>query len=61
MNIALLGHGNMGKEIERLLRESGRHTYFSVEPKMEQMTRKSGRKADVVIDVPPPESVHQNI
>jgi len=61
MNIALLGHGNMGKEIERLLRESGRHTYFSVEPKMEQITTKNVAKADVVIDFTSPEIVLQNI
>lgn len=49
MKIGLLGHGNMGKEVERLINESGEDQIVPVE------------QADVVIDFTSPEIVLENI
>lgn len=63
MNIALLGHGKMGKEIERLVGESGAHRIASV-----SFSEAGGKidvagmkNADVVIDFTSPEVVLENI
>lgn len=49
MKITLLGHGNMGKEVERLINDAGTHTIVSISD------------ADVVIDFTSPEIVLENI
>lgn len=63
MKIALVGFGNMGHEIERLITESGNHQIVS-----KSLMEKEGdwdiegiKKADVVIDFTSPEIVLQNI
>ncbi|MDO8481932.1 MAG: 4-hydroxy-tetrahydrodipicolinate reductase [bacterium] len=62
MNIALLGHGNMGQEIERLARINAAHAVSIA------LTNAGGKidmglvkNADVVIDFTSPEVVLQNI
>lgn len=63
MNIALLGYGNMGKEIERKVKEEGKHQIVSISYK----TKKDGldtnglSSADVAIDFTSSEIVLQNI
>lgn len=49
MNIALIGLGKMGKEVERLIKEGVQHEVVSIS------------KADVVIDFTSPEVVLENI
>lgn len=49
MKIALLGHGKMGTEVERLINEANAHQIVSLE------------EADVVIDFTSPEIVLENI
>ena len=62
MNITLLGHGNMGKEIERLVLSKGAHAVSialgNIGEKIDMGLVKS---ADVVIDFTSPEIVLQNI
>ena len=62
MKISILGHGNMGSEIERLVRAGGVH---SVSIALENMSPKIDmaliKEADVVIDFTSPEIVMQNI
>ncbi|MEK7106991.1 MAG: hypothetical protein AAB899_02290, partial [Patescibacteria group bacterium] len=61
MEIALLGHGKMGTEIERLVRASGAHTVAIIgikEPGGEIDTA-GLQNADVVIDFTSPESEHR--
>src|SRR3989338_3126364 len=62
MKISILGHGNMGSEIERLVRAGGVH---SVSIALENMSPKIDmaliKEADVVIDFTSTEIVMQNI
>ncbi|HEY4514317.1 MAG TPA: 4-hydroxy-tetrahydrodipicolinate reductase [Candidatus Paceibacterota bacterium] len=63
MNISLLGHGNMGQEVEALLQASGRHTTSVVklsEPGGEFDLQEIA-SADVVVDFTSPEIVLKNI
>ncbi len=55
MKIALIGYGNMGKEIERLINESGHHQVVS--KSLQQINSES----DVVIDFTSAEVVLENI
>lgn len=63
MDIALIGHGNMGKEIETLVRESGKHTIVSISCTHadETLDKEGIAQADVAIDFTSPEVVMHNI
>jgi len=63
MKIVLLGHGNMGQEIEKLINESGKHQIVAInlEHLGDQIDEKEVRKADVVIDFTSPQIVVENI
>lgn len=63
MKIALFGYGNMGKEIERLINESGKHQVVSISFKRvgDYMDEEGVKNADVVIDFTSPEIVVENI
>lgn len=63
MKIALVGHGNMGKEIERLVNESGQHQIVSIslEEKNGKWDEVGIKSADVVVDFTSPEVVLENI
>lgn len=63
MKIALVGFGNMGKEIERLIKEDGRHEVVSrsLEEGKGDLDLEGIKKADVVIDFTSPEIVLENI
>ncbi|MDP3941495.1 MAG: 4-hydroxy-tetrahydrodipicolinate reductase [bacterium] len=63
MKIALVGYGNMGQEIEKIIQETGKHTLVSVSYKDRKagLDRKNVRRADVAIDFTSPEIVLENI
>ncbi|MDO8552981.1 MAG: 4-hydroxy-tetrahydrodipicolinate reductase [bacterium] len=63
MNIALLGHGNMGLEIERLVRASGTHTVsvIGMEEPSGAIDTAGLKNAEVVIDFTSPEIVMNDI
>ncbi len=63
MKIALIGHGNMGQEIEKLLEESKKHTVVSISYKQDDLTldKKGIKNADVAIDFTAPSIVMKNI
>lgn len=63
MKIALIGYGNMGQEIDRLVKEGGLHSIVSINYKIqkEQLDVSSIKKADVAIDFTSPEIIIQNI
>ncbi len=63
MKIALVGFGNMGKEVERLINESGRHQVVSksLQEKDGKWDEQGLKEADVVIDFTSPEVVLENI
>jgi 4-hydroxy-tetrahydrodipicolinate reductase len=63
MKIALLGHGNMGTEIENLIKESSKHQIVAInlEHLGDQIVEEEVRKADVVIDFTSPQIVVENI
>src|SRR5882757_3611845 len=58
MKIALIGYGNMGREIENLVRKNSEHEIVSVSYKDKSALDKKGiLKADVAIDFTSPEIV----
>ncbi len=63
MKIALVGYGNMGKEVERLINESDNHQVVSksLKEKNGQWDEKGLRSADVVIDFTSSEVIFENI
>ncbi len=62
LKIALIGHGNTGKEIEKVILEGGAHQLVSVSTKSQSGLDLEGiKKADVVIDFSLPEIVIENI
>ena len=62
MKIALIGYGNMGQEIERLVKENSKHQIVSVSFDGKNGLDKKGiLKADVAIDFTSPEIVMDNI
>ena len=63
MNIALLGHGNMGNEIERLIRAAGVHSVSIIDLKEPSGAFDAAglKGADVVIDFTSPEIVLNDI
>jgi 4-hydroxy-tetrahydrodipicolinate reductase len=63
MKIALLGYGNMGKEVERVIGAEGKHEVVGICLKSvgDIIHRENIAKADVVIDFTSPEIVLKNI
>jgi 4-hydroxy-tetrahydrodipicolinate reductase len=63
MKIALLGHGNMGSEIEKLINELGNHQIVAInlEHLGDQIDEEKVKTADVVIDFTSPQIVIENI
>ncbi len=63
MKIALIGFGNMGKEMERLIAEGGKHEVVSISLKQkgDQLDVEGIKKADVVLDFTSAEIVLENI
>lgn len=62
MNIALIGYGKMGKEIEGLLKATGKHTVVSVSYSRRDPLDIDGiKKADVAVDFTSPEIVLSTI
>lgn len=63
MKIALVGYGNMGQELERVIAESKKHSVVSVSygKKNTGLDKKGIQKADVVIEFTSPEIVYKNI
>ena len=63
MNIALLGYGNMGREIEQVVHDLGNHriTSISYKSRSDGLDRKGLQSADVAIDFTSPQIVLQNI
>ncbi|MDP3758804.1 MAG: 4-hydroxy-tetrahydrodipicolinate reductase, partial [Candidatus Daviesbacteria bacterium] len=63
MKIALIGFGNMGKEISNLINELGTHQVVSVSYKTtsDSLDKEGIVKADVVIDFTSPEIVANTI
>lgn len=63
MKIALVGFGNMGKEVEKLISQSGQHQVVSksLEETDGKWDEKGIKKADVVIDFTSPQVVLENI
>ncbi len=65
MKIALLGYGNMGKEIERLVNEEKKHQIVSIsfgsDRSDEKIDEEGILKSDVVIDFTSPKVVFDNI
>lgn len=63
MKIALIGYGNMGQEIERVVQQGGKHTVVSVTHKTgrEPLDIEGIKRADVVIDFTSPEVVIDTI
>lgn len=63
MKLALLGHGNLGKEIEKVISESNTYELVSIsfEHIGDKMDIEGVKGADVVIDCTSPEIVLENI
>lgn len=63
MKIALVGYGNMGKEIEKIVQETGSHAVVSISYKDRKagFDKKGIAKADVAIDFTSPDIVLENI
>ncbi len=63
MKIALIGYGNMGKEIEKILAETKSHEIVSVSYRKttDGLDKEGIKKADVVLDFTSPEIVLKNI
>lgn len=62
MKIALVGYGNMGKEIEKIVQETGNHAVVSISYKDRKagLDKKGIAKADVAIDFTSPDIVLEN-
>lgn len=63
MKIALVGFGKMGKEVERLIAEDGKHQVVSIslKKKGDQLDLKGIKQSDVVLDFTSSEVVLENI
>lgn len=63
MNIALIGYGNMGQEIERVVKEEKHHEVVSISyrDRNEGLDLQGIQRADVAIDFTSPEVVMENI
>jgi 4-hydroxy-tetrahydrodipicolinate reductase len=61
MKIALIGYGNMGQEIEQVVKEGGKHVVSSISSESKGWDEDGIRGADVVIDFSSPEVALENI
>lgn len=63
MKLALLGYGNMGQEVERTVREDGKHEIVSVSYRKQEdgLDIEGIKKANVAIDFTAPQVVLSNI
>lgn len=61
MKIALIGHGNMGKEIEEVVNLAGKHEITSISSQSRGFDEAGIKAADVVIDFSSPEVALENI
>lgn len=61
MKIALIGYGNMGKEIEGLVKSIGKHEISSISSASKGWNETGIKSADVVIDFSSPEVILDNI
>lgn len=61
MKIALIGYGNMGKEIEEVVKAGGKHEIVSISSKSHGLDLEGIKSADVVIDFSSPETILANI
>ena len=61
MKIALVGFGNMGQEIEKVVRQGTKHTISSISSLEKGWDEQGIKDADVVIDFSSPEVVLENI
>lgn len=60
MKIALIGYGNMGKEIEALVKSEGKHEISSIS-ELNDWDEEGIKSSDIVIDFSSPESILDNI
>jgi 4-hydroxy-tetrahydrodipicolinate reductase len=62
MNIALLGHGKMGKAIEEIALQKNHRVVLKVnDENLEELTKENVQKADVAIEFTNPQSAAENI
>lgn len=63
MKIALIGYGNMGRELEKLVEDSKKHQIVSISYRKtaDKLDRAGIKKADVAIDFTSPDIVFENI
>lgn len=61
MKIALIGYGNMGHEIESVVKSSGNHEIISISSESKGWDGEGIKKSDVVIDFSSPEAALENI
>lgn len=61
MKIALIGYGNMGREIEEVLNSGGKHEIVSITSKSKGWDEGGLKNADVVIDFSSPDAALENI
>lgn len=61
MKIALIGYGNMGREIEDVVKSGGNHEISSISSESKGWDENGIKTADVVIDFSSPEVVVENI
>lgn len=61
MKIALVGYGNMGREIETVVKSGGSHRITSISSESRGWDEPGIKKADVVIDFSSPEVALKNI
>lgn len=61
MKIALIGYGNMGREIEGVVKSGGNHQITSISSESKGWDENGIKTADVVIDFSSPEVVMENI
>lgn len=61
MKIALIGYGNMGKEIEEVVKADGKHEVTSISSASKGWDETGIKSVDVVIDFSSPEAALENI
>lgn len=61
MKIALVGYGNMGREIEQVIKAGGKHEISSISSESKGWDEEGIKNADVVIDFSSPETAIENI
>lgn len=61
MKIALIGYGNMGQEIERVVKDGAKHEIVSISSESRGFDEDGLKQADVVIDFSSPDAAMENI